>query len=101
MEGTGQLPVLPFRVDDDNIVVGGQGDKGNGLLHGKGLAGAGHAQDKAVGVQQLLPVADQQVFGDGVDAIVDTPGILDLLNTEGRQHGGAFRGEGAGGLDPP
>ena len=101
MEGTGQLPVLPFRVDDNNIIFRGQGDKGDSFFHGKGLAGAGHAQNKAVGIQQLLSVADQQVFGDSVDAIVDAPGILDLLNTERCQDGGALRSQSTGSLDPP
>ena len=45
-----QIPVLPFRVDDDNVIAGRQGDKRDGLLHAEGLARAGDAQNKAVGV---------------------------------------------------
>ena len=62
MEGPGCFPVLPFGVDDDNIVPGGQGDKSDKLLHGKGLAGAGDPQNEAVGVQEVFTVADQQIF---------------------------------------
>ena len=66
---------IPFRVNDDDIIVGGQGDKGDGLLHAEGLAGAGHAQDKSVGIEELLAVADQEVLRYGVDAAVDTPRV--------------------------
>ena len=52
-----------------------------------------------MGVQQPLSVADQEVFADGVDAVVDAPGILYLLDAEGHEDGGALGGEGAGGLD--
>ena len=82
-QGAGQVPIFSLGVYDDNIIAGGQGDKGDGLLHAEGFAGAGHAQDKAVGVQQPLSVADQEVFADGVHAVVDAPGVLYLLDAEG------------------
>ena len=62
VEGLGRFPVLPFRVDDDNIVPGSQGDEGDKLLHGKGLTGAGDAQNESVRVQEVFTVADQQIF---------------------------------------
>ena len=57
-QGADQVAVFSFCVNDDNIIVGRKGDKGDGLLHAEGFAGAGHAQDKAVGVQEPLSVAD-------------------------------------------
>ena len=98
-EGPHQVPILALGVDDDNIIVGRQGDKGDKLLHGEGLAGAGDAQDEAVGVEEILAVADQKVFADGVDAAVNAPHVLNLLDAEGHQGGRGLGGQRAGHVD--
>ena len=54
-----------------------------------------------MGVQELLAVADQQVLGYGVDPAVDTPCVLDLLDTEGHEGCCGLSGQGAGGGDRP
>ena len=77
-----QLAVLPLCVDHNNVIVGGKRDKGDSLLHTEGLTAARHAQHKAVRIQQLLPVADQQISADCVDTIINTARILYLLHTE-------------------
>ncbi len=99
-QGTCQVPVFPLSINDNDVVAGRQCDKGNGLLHAEGLAGAGHPQDKAVGIQEPLSVTNQEVFADGVYAIVDAPSVLNLLDPEGHQNGGALSGEGASGPHP-
>ena len=66
----------------NNVIVGGKCDKGDGLLHAEGLAAARYTQHKAVWVQQLLSVADQKVFAYGIDTIINTARVLDLLNAE-------------------
>lgn len=100
-EGAGQVSIFPFRINDNNVIAGRQGDKGNGLLHAEGLAGTGHSQNKTVGIQKLLPVADQEIPRYSVDAAVDSPRILDLLDPERHQDGGALSGEGAGSGNAP
>ena len=77
-----QLAILALGVDHNNIVIGREGNKGDSLLHTEGLAAARYTQHKAVWVQQLLSVADQKVFAYGIDAIINTARILDLLNAE-------------------
>ena len=53
-----------------------------------------------MGGDEPLAVADQQVLGDGVDAVGQAAGVLDLLHSEGHKDGGALGGEGAQGPDP-
>ena len=77
-----QLAILTLGVDHNNVVIGREGNKGDSLLHAEGLAAARYTQHKAVWVQQLLSVADQKIFAYGVDAIINTARILDLLNAE-------------------
>ena len=77
-----QLAILTLGVDHNNIVIGREGNKGDSLLHAEGLAAARYTQHKAVWVQQLLSVADQKIFAYGIDAIINTARILDLLNAE-------------------
>ena len=99
-QGPGQWSILPFRVNDDNVVVCCQGNIGNGGFHSHRLAGAGDAQVKGVGRNEPLPVTDQQVFTYSVHTIVQTAGVLDLLGTEGHEHGGALRGQRPQGFHP-
>ena len=94
-----QFSVLPFRVDHNNVIVGGESDKGDGLFHAEGLAAAGNTQYEAMRVQQLLSVADQQISADRIDAIINTARILDLLNAERHQNSGGFSCQGAGRSD--
>ena len=99
-QGAGQGPVLPFGVYDDNIVIGRQGHVFHSGFHRHGLAGAGDAQVEGVGRDQALAVADQQILGNGVDAVGQSAGVLYLLDTEGHEDGGALGGEGPQGLHP-
>ena len=77
-----QLAILTLGVDHNNIVIGREGNKSDSLLHAEGLAATRYAQHKAVWIQQLLSVADQKIFTYGVDAIINTARVLDLLNAE-------------------
>ena len=99
-QGPGDGAVLPLGVDDDDIVVGAHGHIGDRALHAHGFAGAGHAQDKGVGGDEALAVTDQGIFGNGVDAVVQAAGVLDLLGPEGHEDGGALGGQGPQGPDP-
>ena len=77
-----QFAILTLGVDHNNIVIGGQGNKGDGLFHRKGFSAARHTQHEAVRVQQLLSVADQKVFTHGVDPVINAARILNFLDTE-------------------
>ena len=55
------------------------------------------SQNKTVGIQKLLPVANQEIPRYGVDAAVNSPRILNLLDPKRHQDGGALSGEGASG----
>ena len=46
-----------------------------------------------MGRNEPLAVADQQVFGNRIDPVVQTAGVLDLLRTERHKDGAAFRGQ--------
>ena len=94
-------PVLRFRVDTNNIVAGGQGQRRQLPLGGEGLAGAGDAQNKPVAVEQLLPVGQDEVPADDILSIVYATLVADLLGLEGHEHGQGLGGEGAQGADPP
>ena len=50
-----------------------------------------------MGIQKLLPVANQEIPRYGVDAAVNSPRILNLLDPKRHQDGGALSGEGASG----
>ena len=77
-----QLPIFTLRVNDDNIMVGGERQRGDLLLCRHRLAGAGHTGNKAVAVEQISAVADDEVMRYGIDTVVNTARILDLLNAE-------------------
>ena len=52
-------------------------------------------------VEHRVAVADDEVAGHGVDAVVQTAGIHDLLRLKGQQHSGALRGQRSHGVDTP
>ena len=74
-----QLAVFAFRIDNDNIVVGREGQRGHFLLCRHALAGAGHAGNKAVAVEQVSSIADDKVVGNSIDAVVDAASVLNFL----------------------
>ena len=55
-----------FGVVDDNIIVRHQKSVGDLTLCRETFAGAGSAEDKPIGVLQLLPVHHDKVVGQGV-----------------------------------
>ena len=61
---------LTFRVADDNIIVRHEERIANLTLCAEGLAGAGGAEDQAVGVLQLFAVNHDKVIGQGIQAII-------------------------------
>ena len=69
------------------------------LFRAHALAGAGHAKAEAVAVEQQAAVGNNHIFADGVLPIVQTVRLHDFLRPERNQHGGAFGGERAQGLD--
>ena len=84
---TGDGAVLSLGIDDNYFIIGGQDYVVNGGLHAHRLAGAGDAQVEGVGGDQPLAVTDQQVLGNGVDAVGQAAGVLDLLDAEGHKDG--------------
>ena len=68
-------------------------------LGGEGLAGAGHAEDKAVGVEQLPAVGEDEVLADGILAVVHAALMEDLLGLERHEDGQRLGGKGAEGID--
>ena len=82
--------ILALGVDDDNIVVGGQRDVCDGIFHRYGFTGTGHAEIERMGRDQPLAVANQQVFGNGVDTIIQAAGVLNLLRPERHEDGAAL-----------
>ena len=90
-----QRAILALRVDDDNVMVGGKGEGRDLLLCRHGFAGAGHAENEAVAVHQGATVADDEVVGDGIDAVINAARVLDLLRLEGHEDSGAFAGQSA------
>ena len=100
-QGADQRAILPLGVYHNNIVVGVQCHKADLLLGHHGLAAAGHAHIQAVSVEHRVAVADDEVAGHGVDAVVQTAGVHDLLRLKGQQHGGALRGQRPHSVDTP
>ena len=92
-QGTDQRAILPLGVYHNNIVVGVQCHKADLLLGHHRFAAAGHAHIKAVSVEHRVAVADDEVAGHGVDAVVQATGVHDLLRLKGQQHGGTLRGQ--------
>src|SRR5699024_4632202 len=86
--------ILTFGVDDDDHILAGQEDMENFQLGGKGFAAAGRTQNQAVAVFAQPPVQDNQMTGDGVDAVVHTAAAVEqFLIDKGHEHGGSFGGQ--------
>ena len=98
--GVHKWAILSLRIDNDNIIVGIQCHRGHFLLCCHRLTGAGNTKDKAIAIHEHSAVADNQVAGNGVSAIVDTAGIHDFLCLKGHENGGAFRSQAAQGSNP-
>ena len=101
-----ERPVFRFRVDDDDVVrhpaitiLRRQGQPHHLPLGGEGLAGAGHAENKAVGVEQFPAVGEDEVLADDILPVVHTALMADLLSIEGHEDGQGLGGEGAEGVD--
>ena len=94
-----QLAIFTLRVHDDNIMVGGERQRGDLLLGRHRLARAGHTGNKAVAVEQISAVADDEVMRYSVDTVVNTARVLDLLRFERHKDSGTFRGQGAGSVN--
>ena len=100
-KGFGQIAELRLRVENENVILGGECNLHDFFLGAHALAGAGHAQTEAVAVQQQAAVRHDHVLADGVLPIVQTVRLHDFLCAERNQHGGAFGGKGSQGLDFP
>lgn len=91
--------VLPGGVEDDDLVLGVSED---GVLYlaldGKRLAGAGLARDEAHGARQALAVAEHEVGGLLVLAVVAAARLRELLGREGHLYGDLSGGHHAGDL---
>ena len=94
-----QLAIFAFGIDDNDVMVGRESQRGDLLLGRHRLTRAGNAGNKAVAVQKVSAVANDEVMRYGVDAVVNTARVLDLLRFERHENGSAFRGQGAGCLN--
>ena len=94
-----QLAIFAFGIDDNDVMVCGERQRGNLLLGRHRLAGAGHAGNKAVAVEQVSTIADDEVMRYGIDAVVDTARVLNLLRFERHEDSGTLRGQGAGSVN--
>ena len=84
--------ILALRINDDNIVVCPKSKIGEFLLCRHTFAAARNAEDKPVAVEQIFPVADDKVVGNGVDSVVDAAAVLDFLRLKRHQDRRAFGG---------
>ena len=82
-------------------MVGIQSHEADLLLCHHGLAAAGHTRIQTVTVEHRVAVADDEVAGHGVDAVVQATGVHDLLRLKGQQHSGTLRGQRPHGVDAP
>ena len=78
----------------ENIVLRGQRKERDQFLCRKGFAAAGDAGNNGGLVQQIGPVAQQQISGDCILSVIDAARLHDLLHPEGHQRRQRFRGEG-------
>ena len=65
-----QRPILRLGVADDDVVIREQIDAEHFTFGGEALAGAGDAQDKAVGVLLPQPVYHDEVAAEGVHSTI-------------------------------
>ena len=77
-----QRRILSFRVQNDNIVLTGQGCSNNQKLCEEGFTGAGNAQQHHGLVQKIIHVAENQIMGYGIFPDIDTARFLNLLHLE-------------------
>ena len=94
-----QLAIFAFGIDDNDVMVGRKRQCCHFLLCRHAFAGAGNAGNKTVAVEQVSSVADDEIVRHGVDAVVNTARVLDLLRFERHENGGTFRGQGTGGVN--
>ena len=64
-----------FGVQNEDIVIGGQGDADDLLLGGEGLAGAADTQTKAVPVEKIAAIRHNHVLGNSVLPVVDAAAL--------------------------
>ena len=98
-EGFGQIAELRLRVENENVILGGERDLHDFFLGAHALAGTRNAQTEAVAVEQQAAIRHDHILADGVLPIVQTVRLHDFLCAERNQHGGAFGGKGSQGLD--
>ena len=98
-KGFGQIAELRLRVEDEDVILGGERDLHDFFLGAHALAGTGHAQTETVAVEQQAAIRHDHVLADGVLPIVQAVRLHDFLCAKRNQHGGAFGGERAQGLD--
>ncbi len=96
-----QRAVFRFGVDDDNVVIRGQRDLRDLALGCKGFTGAGDAENKAVAVEQLFSVCQNEIFGDRVLPVVDAVPVSNLLRLERHKHSEGFCGQRPQCIDTP
>ena len=98
-KGFGQIAELRLRVEDEDVILGRKRDLHDFFLGAHTLAGTRNAQTKTVAVEQQAAIRYDHVLADSVLPIIQTVRLHDFLRTERNQHGGAFGGERAQGLD--
>ena len=98
-ERLGQITKFTLWVKDEDVILGGKRNLHDFFLGAHALAGTGHAQTETVAVEQQAAIRYDHVLADGVLPIVQTVRLHDFLRPERNQHGGAFGGERAQGLD--
>ena len=78
-----------FGVVDDNIIVRHQKSVGDLTLCRETFARAGSAEDKPIGIFQLLPVYHDQVVGQGIQTVIRgfLAGLVQFLRGKGNENG--------------
>lgn len=85
---------LSLRIIDNNIIIRHQKRIGDFTLCRETFAGTGSAEDKSIGIFQLLPVHHDKVVGQGVQAVIQAffARLVKFLcgerNEDGRAAGG-------------
>ena len=77
-QGLDQRGIFPVRVHHQNIigVVWVQDYAGQFILCQHGFSRAGQSDNKPAAVEEIFPIAENEVVGDGVDAVVDAARLL-------------------------
>ena len=94
-----QRRILPFRVQNNNVILRRQGNGHNQQLGKEGFAGTGNAQQHHGLVQQVFHIAQNQVMGDCILPKVNSSRLLNLLHLEGHEHRKALCGQGTEGIN--